>query len=45
MESQVASNDKENVNPASNVPEGPTLKIYTVESKLAMLTTSSVTLR
>lgn len=34
MESQAASNDKENVNPVSNVPVVEAPKIYTVESKL-----------
>lgn len=39
MESQVASNDKENVNPVSNVPVAEAPKIYTVESELTRRTT------
>lgn len=33
MENQVASNDKENVNPVSNVPQAEVPKIYTIESE------------
>lgn len=33
MDSQATNNDKENVNPVSNVPEVEAPKIYTVESE------------
>lgn len=33
MDTQVASSDKENVNPEKNVPEVQSSKIYTIESE------------
>jgi hypothetical protein len=40
MDNQVASNDKENEYPSSNVPEVVAPKIYTIESKFNVIETS-----
>lgn len=43
MDNQVASSDKENVNPSSNVPEVVAPKIYTIESEFNVIEISQQT--